>query len=607
MKWKFREIHPNEVETELTQRDQFHNDDVDLADALVRETIQNSLDASEDSNANVHVRFTLIDKNQGLDKEWVKGLFEGLFPHFDKTEVPYDSVDFENPSILTIEDFGTTGLTGAFASKDKGNFSDFWRRHGRSHKKGSRGGRWGLGKLVYSNSSELRTFFGLTIRNDDKKELLMGQSVLMTHNLNGKEYAPHAFFSEEKDDLFQVPVTDLQVTANFKNNMKLKRFDQPGLSIMIPFPAEELNAGSIMEVAIINYFFPILTRKLSLEISGEILDDTTIRELCNKYAADKIKDAEKLFDFIEACHNTDSENMIIAKPDWRNDGRVAEDDFLEADLEVLRQKFSKGEMVAVRFPIEIIKKDKSKQSSYFDTFLKSEDSVSAGRDLYVRGGITVPGEKKFGERRAFGALVAKDEPISGFLGDAENAAHTRWNPRAEKLKKYRYAAPTLTVIRKSLVQLHDIFSQAVESVDESALLEFFSIISPDEPKTKRKKKKTPVKPKIKIEPKPKPFRLNATADGFSITPSAPIDPEELPMPVRISLAYDIIRGLPFKKYSPYDFNVGEDPIIISESNLTISSKSENKIAFTIDKPDFHLAVSGFDPNRDLIIRASDGK
>ena len=250
MKWKFREIHPNEVETELTQRDQFNNDDVDLADALVRETIQNSLDAAEDPNGKVNVRFTLVDKSQGLDGNWVKKLFEGLFPHFDQTDVSHSSIDFENPSILTIEDFGTTGLTGEFECKDEGNFCDFWRRHGKSHKQGTRGGRWGLGKLVYSNSSDLRTFFGLTIRSDDKKELLMGQSVLMTHKLNGKEYAPHAFYAEERNDFFQLPVTDPQLTSEFKQNISLNRFDKPGLSIMIPFPTEEINVGSIMEVAI---------------------------------------------------------------------------------------------------------------------------------------------------------------------------------------------------------------------------------------------------------------------------------------------------------------------------------------------------------------------
>ena len=43
--WRFRTLGADEVETEPTQRDQFNNDEVGLADALVRESIQNSTDA----------------------------------------------------------------------------------------------------------------------------------------------------------------------------------------------------------------------------------------------------------------------------------------------------------------------------------------------------------------------------------------------------------------------------------------------------------------------------------------------------------------------------------------------------------------------------------
>ena len=65
---------------------------------------------------------------------------------------------------LVIEDFGTTGLRGAWDRKDDQGFSDFWRRIGRSHKRGQQGGRWGLGKLVFSGASRVRSFFGLTIQ-----------------------------------------------------------------------------------------------------------------------------------------------------------------------------------------------------------------------------------------------------------------------------------------------------------------------------------------------------------------------------------------------------------------------------------------------------------
>lgn len=63
---------------------------------------------------------------------------------------------------------------------DKEPFSDFWRRMGKSHKAGKSLGRWGLGKLVFSSSSEARIFFGLTVRKTDPElSLLMGQPVIL--------------------------------------------------------------------------------------------------------------------------------------------------------------------------------------------------------------------------------------------------------------------------------------------------------------------------------------------------------------------------------------------------------------------------------------------
>jgi hypothetical protein len=46
VEWYFRDISDDPSEKELTQQDQFNNDEVVLAEALVRETIQNSTDAS---------------------------------------------------------------------------------------------------------------------------------------------------------------------------------------------------------------------------------------------------------------------------------------------------------------------------------------------------------------------------------------------------------------------------------------------------------------------------------------------------------------------------------------------------------------------------------
>jgi hypothetical protein len=57
MHWYFRDISDDPSEKELTQQDQFNNDEVALAEAIVRETIQNSTDAQAKANVPVRVRF----------------------------------------------------------------------------------------------------------------------------------------------------------------------------------------------------------------------------------------------------------------------------------------------------------------------------------------------------------------------------------------------------------------------------------------------------------------------------------------------------------------------------------------------------------------------
>ena len=71
-KWFFQVLSPAQVETEITQRDQFSNDNVTLNETIVRETIQNSLDAYEESNKQVKVTFRWLDKANGLKEDYFK-------------------------------------------------------------------------------------------------------------------------------------------------------------------------------------------------------------------------------------------------------------------------------------------------------------------------------------------------------------------------------------------------------------------------------------------------------------------------------------------------------------------------------------------------------
>lgn len=302
MKWHFIPQLACYVEAGVTQRDQFRNDEVDLYETIVRESIQNSLDATSNGEQ-TRVSFSWIDAGSALKPDYLEKIFDEQIDHARSSGLEVDLIDFSQPAALIIEDFGTTGLTGSINEKDNENFSDFWRRHGRSHKTGTSRGRWGLGKLVYSSSSMLGAFFGLTVRQDDSNTYLMGQTVLDLRTHQGKEYPAHAYFSdmlgEDIREKIPVPTTDSSDIDIFSTQFGIRRVNEPGLSIVIPFPKHSITKENMIGVAIVNYFYPILTGQLVLEFDGQLVDAGNVRELAHIFAKGKIPEIDPLFDFIE--------------------------------------------------------------------------------------------------------------------------------------------------------------------------------------------------------------------------------------------------------------------------------------------------------------------
>src|SRR5262249_44253891 len=88
VEWYFRDISGDPSEKELTQQDQFNNDEVVLAEALVRETIQNSTDARLQDKGPVRVRFTLAEPTSPEERRFFSSLLTGLMPHLEACKIP---------------------------------------------------------------------------------------------------------------------------------------------------------------------------------------------------------------------------------------------------------------------------------------------------------------------------------------------------------------------------------------------------------------------------------------------------------------------------------------------------------------------------------------
>jgi hypothetical protein len=606
VEWLFRQMPKNEVERDVTQRSQFDTDDARIEATLVRESHQNSLDARlKSSNGPVKTRITIFTPAD--NESYFESLFTGLAPHLVESGVDLTEIDFRKPTFMLIEDFGTTGLTGNWDEWDKEPFTDFWRREGRSHKTGRSNGRWGLGKLVFSSASKIRTFFGLTIRhNDSGQPLLMGEAVLMTHNIGARKFVPYGFLANQDAEELQLPETDLTAIETFRSACGLTRTVESGLSVAVPFPLATLEPKSLVVGVLKNYFFPILTGQLVVDIQGTIINASTF-EAVAAGCAEQVLSPELIAFIRKLDESQGKEPDIVLRDNWTSNMEAAID---PARVEALRSAFATNAVIHARAPIQLKRKNGVIENTFFDLFLQKSPDAALGDSLYIRSTITVPQESKyFNAPGAFGALLAKEEAIASFLGDAENPAHTQWNGSAEKLEEYWKAGRSrLSEIRASLKGLYKVLAQLEEQTEPDALIDFFSVEDLDAGK-KPKPKKIVVKPVIPdLPPTLKAYDIAARKGGFALKAGKGLTSDTLPLNLKVRMAYDVLKGNPLTKYNPLDFRVDTSPITVVVKGATWSTSAPNSMDIEVTDIKFSVEVDGFDPNRDLLVEArKDGK
>jgi hypothetical protein len=605
--WVFNARHDFGVETDPTQGEFFVNNEIDRNSALVRETIQNSLDARRPDAGRVEVRFTFHEGALFVRPGMMEQYLESLVPHLRASGIASEEIDFANPRFLVVEDFGTHGLRGDPASKEASDFYYFWHVVGRSGKSDSKGGRWGLGKTVFPNSSQISAFFGYTIRSDDGRHLLFGQTSLKTHELGAETFLPHAFYQSSGPRQFELPFDSTihgPVVHHFHGDFRLSRVEESGLSIVIPFPYAELTEPALVEATIEHYFYPILSGDLVVRVNERVIEQANILTLAANLQSKKLKDAEKAIKF--AAEIQQLPPTAIREVDFpgrlnTNSVRIPSDAFAPDQLAHLRHDFREGKLIALKVPVLIKAKTGAEQPSFVTVFLKRDEMLYRGHDFYIRSGITLSGQSVFGGRPALGLMLAEDAPVCRFLGDAENPAHTLWNPRSPRLAaRYRGAADTVRFLREAMVSLLDTLTQVAEEEDRSALAEFFFTPRKQEPQPHQNRETPPPEEKpAEFELAPALFALSPLKGGFRLKGGPDLKPEDLPLRFSVLTAYEIRRGNPFKKYDENDYRLESEPIRIQAAGVEGLKPTGQRLEFTATAPDFDLAVSGFDVHRDL--------
>jgi len=598
--WKFRKLTAGELERSPREAEFFNVGDIDKAASIVREVVQNSLDARLTNSQTVRIKFLFGAHPKSNDDPY----YAELIPHIESSGLlPAGYPSISEVPFLTIEDFGTTGLDGPINREEiglsgGGNYYNFWWCEGKSQKTGHHLGRWGLGKTAFHVASMLRTFWGYTVRNDDKRELLLGKTLLKTHVLGGDWYDYYGYYSGSA----YAPVEDTAELKAFRDKFSISRKMESGLSLVIPFPYEEIDHDSIVRSVIIHYFFPIIKDMLAVEVVSKssltTLDSSTLRDTAKKQnwndSSWKGRAVDSLMEFLEdAVTMPEAERIKLPVPS----GTQQFNEGLFGDrLDEARERYASGKIVALDVPVKIHPVGKPEINSFFQVYLQKDENLQKADEFYIREGITISEINNLRNRRVRGLLSAQDEGVCTFLGDCESPAHTDWKERTEGFReKYHSAVPTLRYIKSSIVSAVRILDQPAPGLYTDLLQDIFFIPAPLKGKGNGQVK--PPEPDIPVSPGL--FNISKISGGFRVRLAE--KETKLPLKAMFKVAYDTRRGNPFSRYHPLDFDLSDSAMHTDIKGGVITEKVHNRIEATVEKPDFSISVTGFDQHRDIIV------
>ena len=577
----------------------------------------------------MHVRFYISGPEGEVPKDRATKWFSNLSPHLTAASV--GSVDRMAHSVpfVAIEDFNTFGLNGStdaarkseLTELDKEFFYFFWRNIGITGKSAGERGSWGLGKLVYPAASEFRTMFGLTNRQSDGREYLMGLAGLGQHEISGRGwYDAFGFYGDFGRDIsdpdFVLPTADSAVVNVFESDFNLVRHGRPGLSVVLPFPRDDeildSDARDAFSCSIIHQFsYAIAAGLLTAEVQDAV---KTVR--INKEEVDEIVNSldwsrrglnrsriESSLDL--ARWALDSSNQILRLkrvPETSLAASWDELEFAQADLDLAREGYTNRQAIGVEVPVLVRLKRGERQPSTFKVFLRQKDDSSPAQCSFVRQGLTiteVPGPSGNG---LTALVVIEDPPLAQVLRAAENPAH-RWTGRADRLKeKFIGGDSRVSVVTSAPRELLRILLNADASIDRQLLADVFpeptESSGPRRPAEVRGKRKPTGDLPTPPPARPRPLRIDTVDGGFIAThvKGVPLEATVL----QIDVAYDCEGADPFRTYEAFDFDLSLlPPPDLREAEIL--EKRLNTIRLRVQE-DFEIRVTGFDTSRDLILR-----
>lgn len=292
---------------------------------MIRELIQNSIDANLSPKANIKICLKTVDLNF-IDKQ---GLLECLDHCIDETTkqttkgrlLSYKeevSGDLNNLKCLIVED-ESGGLNGTSRfNKDDGLCAILGENF--SQKNESDLGSFGVGKSTAFRISSFGSVFYLNQKDGDRK--FIGKTILSGFTKGEKSfYGPNIFCGKESVNEIE-KVSDW---SEFDDTEKIRSFEKDGLTTIIPVDNSKLIHHNIdwIEMAILSsiksYFKSFESNSLTLTLKDEIKKKELIIDQSN-YKEIYQETLNKIH--IEELDPMFIHNILISKPFILNKGLI---------------------------------------------------------------------------------------------------------------------------------------------------------------------------------------------------------------------------------------------------------------------------------------------
>ena len=620
--WQFRPLNPNDNSGISTVDDNFADEERTTVEILVRETLQNPLDARKDENL-VEVRYNLVSLDRGNSVFLDALLSDNCLLHFGygkliKPDTLPKKIDF-----LVIEDFGTTGLEGCYTDSsvdgESENWNAFWFREGEGAKPTRSNGGAGQGKITLYSASAMRSVMALTHRSSDGKELLFGccrfKQNYKIPNQNERWAKEARWGATLAPDALSLPIEDSNLIEAIKLELGLQRKNRPGTSFIVPMPVG-MSLPDLKKAVVNEFFFPIRRGRLKVYINDIALDKTSIATAANELATDS-RYPRDYRNFLEQSivGHIDAQPIATAKTNWAQSNKLSANNFDSTQYSLLKVAFEKSEIVSVDFPVQIRKKGGAPVFGQLRVILRQYLDGEQSHELFIRQDLGIDGEKRLKSSRRIQPVLSltfiDDHELSAFLTTAEEPTHRTWNSKRQKvLSLYDGTGPLLNSVRNAALRLVELLTPAGVR-DSTALAQYFSDpqsleITQSGAKGENKESQKGEKKTVVIipPPKPKPIEFQSQISGFIIkgVPSE-MATRNLPIQCEVRTAYATTFGDAFKQWDPAEFWLNDDSeFSIQGTNVSEIFRDGNELHFNLDQPNSVFKISGFDPNRKLEVQ-----